>query len=54
MVQTRQKGWYGPYKFSNLNTATDEYKKSWCGQASADTFARVGVYLGEKRRHRFA
>lgn len=48
MVKTKKKGWYGPYKFSNPQTQTYEYKKSYCEQAVGETLVCVGIYTGEK------
>ncbi|MYN07905.1 cache domain-containing protein [Pseudoduganella aquatica] len=49
MVKAKGKGWYGPYKFSNPQTSSYEYKKAYCQQAVGETLACVGVYLGDKR-----
>jgi len=48
MIKARKKGWYGPYKFANPATGGYEYKKSYCEQASDDTFACVGVHTTSK------
>lgn len=49
MVKAKKKGWYGPYKFSNPQTSTYEYKKAYCEQAVGETLACVGIYLGDRK-----
>jgi signal transduction histidine kinase len=48
MVKAKKKGWFGPYRFANPNTQAYEYKKTYCEQASANTLACAGVYIGNK------
>ena len=45
MVKTRKKGWYGPYKFNNVETKTIEPKKSYCEQGEGATMVCVGTHL---------
>ncbi|MNY80198.1 hypothetical protein D3C86_2211370 [compost metagenome] len=49
LVKAKGKGWYGPYRFSNPQTASYEHKKAYCQQAVGETLACVGVYLGNNR-----
>lgn len=48
MVQSKKKGWYGPYKFNNAETKTIEQKKSYCEQGAGNTMLCVGTYLAAK------
>ncbi|WP_317204665.1 cache domain-containing protein [Janthinobacterium sp.] len=43
MVKAKGKGWYGPYKFNNVKTASYELKKSYCERGAGDTIVCVGV-----------
>ena len=45
MVKAHKKGWYGPYKFNNVETKTIEPKKSYCEQGDGRTMVCVGVHL---------
>lgn len=45
MVKARKSGWYGPYKFNNIETKTIEPKKSYCEQGAGSTMICVGVHL---------
>jgi signal transduction histidine kinase len=47
LVKKDKKGWYGPYKFNNVETKTIERKKSYCEQGAGDTMVCVGAYLGK-------
>ncbi|MFZ6673806.1 cache domain-containing protein [Undibacterium sp. Xuan67W] len=45
VVKEKQKGWYGPYKFTNPNTTEYELKKSYCEKGEGETMVCVGTYL---------
>ena len=45
MVKAHKKGWYGPYKFNNVETKTIEPKKSYCEQGEGSSMVCVGVHL---------
>ena len=47
LVKAKKEGWYGPYKFNNVETKTIERKKSYCEQGAGDTMVCVGTYLGK-------
>ncbi|MET3117754.1 cytochrome c [Undibacterium sp. GrIS 1.8] len=45
VVKEKQKGWYGPYKFTNPNTKDYELKKSYCEKGDGETMVCVGTYV---------
>lgn len=45
LVKAKKKGWYGPYKFNNVETKTIEPKKSYCEEGAAGTMICVGIHL---------
>lgn len=45
VVKTKKKGWYGPYKFNNVETKTIEPKKSYCEEGAPGTMVCVGTHL---------
>jgi signal transduction histidine kinase len=45
MVRAKGKGWYGPYKFNNVETNTYEPKKSYCEQGAGNTMVCVGIHM---------
>ncbi len=47
LVKAEKKGWYGPYKFNNVETKSIERKKSYCEQGAGNTMVCVGAYLGK-------
>lgn len=47
MVKAQKKGWYGPYKFNNVETKSIEQKKSYCEQGAGNTIVCVGTHLGK-------
>ena len=47
MVKKNKKGWYGPYRFSNLQTQEYERKKTYCEQAVGETMVCAGIYFGK-------
>lgn len=48
LVKAKKKGWYGPYKFNNVETKTIESKRSYCEQGAGDTMVCVGTHVAAK------
>jgi hypothetical protein len=48
LVKAKKKGWYGPYKFNNVESKTIESKRSYCEQGSGDTMVCVGTHVAAK------
>jgi cytochrome c len=44
MVKSKKSGWYGPYKFNNVETKTYDTKKSYCEQGAGDSMVCVGIH----------
>ena len=47
MVKSKKNGWYGPYKFNNVESKSIEQKKSYCEQGAGNTIVCVGFHLGK-------